>query len=582
MMLIQSLMLLAPLHATFVDGEGTDELVLRTYDIAHLSSGGFTQYETWETNLVPFVNFEQNDEYYEDEEHSANVEEVVSLMHEVLGEELEYEGRRIDLDEHGRLFIRGPETLQRRVTELIRFLEQSVGARYELEVAAVELGEAWPEGVLVDANSLDRLFADADLAGTSWRMPIQNDRTAALDMSRTRELCIDYDVEIAQGSTVADPIIATLSSGTRMILQASPAADGINLAFTLKRGDLANVVDRRLEITGRIATEGGRPSMTTNAGVVQNYELVSRSMATTAVLPNGKGMVLATGVEGRANEVFVIRAVGEAMPTRMSFPLGGNLGNLTLLDVGATEPPRISSRGMLFGMAVLPELMPFSRDRDLLGADPITGQGGLTHDMILEGIDHNNINGLESYLAVYPVGNLDGEERSLSAAEQRRMIETFDTLVRPSDQFDVEVTVTHGDATKVRSRSLVTNGGSLTLGVGEESLGIYDYDVEVAQFAAISDPHVRPIFDGLAMWLQPSLRSDGSLAIDVRGGANLVTSVSETNLDSQFFPALDSVESLHTLVRERRVLRAAGDGSWSTVIGGGETGPRIEIVLRRP
>ena len=68
----------------------------------------------------------------------------------------------------------------------------------------------------------------------------------------------------------------------------------------------------------------------------------------------------------------------------------------------------------------------------------------------------------------------------------------------------------------------------------------------------------------------------------MRGGANLVTEMIETDLDSQFFPALDSVESLHTLVRERRVVRAAGDGSWTTVIGGGETGPRIEIVLRRP
>ena len=581
MMLIQTLMLLAPLHATHVDGEGTDELVLRTYDIAHLASSGFTQYETWETNLVPFINFDNHGEWYEDEEHGTHVEDMVNLMHEVLGEELEYEGRRIDLDEHGRLYIRGPETLQRRVTELIRFLEQSIGARYELEVAAVTLGEAWPEGVIVDAKSLDRLFADATAAGTAWRVPIQGDRMAALDMSRTRELCIDYDVEIAQGSTVADPIIAGLSSGTRMILQASPAAGGINLAFTLKRGEVVDIEDRRLDITGRIAVEGGRPATTTNAGVVQNYDLVARSMATTAVLPQGKGMVLATGVEGHANEVFVIRAIGDPMPTRMSFPLGGNRGDLTLLDIGATAPPRISSRGMLVWMAIMPETMPFSRERDMLGADPISGGHGLTHDMILDGVDYNSVTGLENYMAVH-ASDIGGDDHLNAATEQRRMIETFDGLVRSSEQFDVEVTVTHLDDTKVRSRSIVTNGGSLALGVGIESLGIYDYDVEVAQNAAISDPHVRPIFDGLALWMQPTLRSDGSLAIDVRGGANLVTEMIETDLDSQFFPALDSVESLHTLVRERRVLRAAGDGSWSTVIGGGETGPRIEIVLRRP
>ena len=366
-----------------------------------------------------------------------------------------------------------------------------------------------------------------------------------------------------------------------MILQASPAAKGINLAFTLKRGEVTRIENRRLEISGRIAVEGGRPAMTTNAGVVQNYDLVARSMATTAVLPHGKGMVLATGVEGHANEVFVIRAVGDAMPTRMSFPLGGNLGDLALLDIGATAPPRISSRGMLVSMAIMPETMPFSRERDLLGADPVSGSNSLTQDMLLDGVEYSSITGLENYIAIH-AGNMNGEDRPDAAAEQRRLVEAFDGLVHPSDQFDVEITVTHGDVTKVRSRSLVTNGGSLTLGVGVESLGIYDYDVEVAQFAAISDPHVRPIFDGLAIWLQPSLRSDGSLALEVRGGANLVTEMIETDLDSQFFPALDSVESLHTLVRERRVVRAAGDGSWTTVIGGGETGPRIEIVLRRP
>ena len=54
-----------------------------------------------------------------------------------------------------------------------------------------------------------------------------------LDLSRDEPVVTDFDVEIAQGAAIQDPIVTVVSTGTRLSARAAPAEDGMFLALTI-------------------------------------------------------------------------------------------------------------------------------------------------------------------------------------------------------------------------------------------------------------------------------------------------------------------------------------------------------------
>ena len=67
--------------------------------------------------------------------------------------------------------------------------------------------------------------------------------------------------------------------------------------------------------------------------------------------------------------------------------------------------------------------------------------------------------------------------------------------------------------------------GAVVLGVQDELLA--DYDVEVAQFAAVADPTIYSSFDGLIARVVPSWSPSGELSVHVVAEANVTTGEAE-------------------------------------------------------
>jgi hypothetical protein len=75
---------------------------------------------------------------------------------------------------------------------------------------------------------------------------------------------------------------------------------------------------------------------------------------------------------------------------------------------------------------------------------------------------------------------------------------------------------------------------------GLEQMMVSDYDVEVADAAAISNPQTQGVVDGLAFWLLPTLAPSGDLSLELKLKVNLrADDGHETEIRSPFYSKID-------------------------------------------
>ena len=110
-----------------------------------------------------------------------------------------------------------------------------------------------------------------------------------------------------------------------------------------------------------------------------------------------------------------------------------------------------------------------------------------------------------------------------------------------------------------------------------------DYDVEVAQFAAVPDPSVVVGFDGLMGLVHATLGSDGNLHLRARASGTWTAKEHWSDLGMRYMDGLDQVTQERLFVDERRILEAIGDGTWVGVFGAeGDRGASLRVTIRRP
>ena len=109
-----------------------------------------------------------------------------------------------------------------------------------------------------------------------------------------------------------------------------------------------------------------------------------------------------------------------------------------------------------------------------------------------------------------------------------------------------------------------------------------DYDVEVAQFAAIADPIVKDSLNGMIVWVRPNLMSDGRLSIDVRGGTRISSDEQPVEIGSALLGPVQETSGRESTVSQRLVLEGA-DGVWSADLGAmtGEDSVGLSMTIRR-
>jgi hypothetical protein len=468
-----------------------------------------------------------------------------------------------------------------------------VNSQLELTVDVVELavGAEAPFGgrTIVPSADAETWLAARQGPREEMQLLVRADRPAELELTRSVPLITDYDVEIAQAASIADPIVHLVSVGKRMVVRAVPTPTGAALSVVLMRGSpIGEVQERNLGFEGRVINEAGALGLP-SSGIFQSLDVLNRSIAFDAVLGAGQALVLYSSIDlerDKRSEVVVLRLTGGSLPLHDSHPYGPRGEELVAVDLSYCAPPRIEASGSLVSVhgepVRLSSWVSGGTEHGILSARLIESDAEYAYNMIQESSDMVSLSELGSYRLAhyYTFGRDDPEEPSREMAKVSQAIAGLDIAER---MLDVSIEMTrHGkwSSSPVRARVPLRVGHSTAVALGIESSYVGDYDVEVAQSASVPDALVFMDFEGLVLWLHASETPRGDIVLDACVGASQNAGVRKMVQLADGGVEQTSMDQL--MSRQRFTLRADAEGAWRGVIGGtarGGTGSSMRLVL---
>ncbi|MEN8162228.1 MAG: hypothetical protein ABFS41_19310, partial [Myxococcota bacterium] len=212
---------------------------------------------------------------------------ILDLLTQILGDELVLEGRSIALERDTRLLVLAPPATQDKVAAILEVLESVLSASVHLRLDVLSTSEgAAPERdgrCVVSTDEAERLVAGLVARGASHRehaFQLSAGRTAAVDQIRKVPFLFDYDVEIAQGCFIYDPIVRSAEAGLRMLARGVPVPGGVALAmFVGHAGAVGEIEERPLNVRGVVSAEQkGGLSPVEGPQTVQTTQLLTRAV----------------------------------------------------------------------------------------------------------------------------------------------------------------------------------------------------------------------------------------------------------------------------------------------------------------
>jgi hypothetical protein len=417
---------------------------------------------------------------------------IASLVTEALGEELHYEGRGIQIERGDQMVVSAPPAVQTKVRAILDALQGVFASSVTIELDWF----SFPDGTLpiercVLTQEEAKRFVDGALArGTAHvhqTLRLTPGRTAALDRARTVPFLADYDVEIAQGSFIYDPISFELRDGFRALLRATSVPGGTALSVLWLQEDLIDDVRERPVVLGGMVgrEQRGGFDLVPGPASMQTADVMTHALAFDSFLPEGKALVAFSDVDVKGattRQVLVLRRGAGTQTSFLKLPLSTAGRTLVVLDGELFGPPQFSiSSGLV---------------------DPEEWR----HPFVLAELSSETSSFLDDQLGrlnqwwtvgPWALALTDPAWDGPAAAELERLAGS----IRPTMdlvELGVELSAPNG-STAARWKVPTLAGRSVGAVVGVTGLVLQDYDVEVAQFAAVSDPRLRPTFHGLCM-----------------------------------------------------------------------------------
>ncbi len=442
--------------------------------------------------------------------------ELLDLLTQVLGDELRREGRELLVEGHS-LNVLAPAALQEQVRAVLDGLATALAGTIPVRVDV--LGVAEGGGELVPAGTLSedeatKLVAAQIARGAqhrSYSLELCAGRTARLDAYRSMPFQFDYDVEIAQNMFVYAPVMSATREGTRLVLHGRSAPGGVALSVLYMRSELVEKIQEQpLTLRGLVNhLEGGKMEVLDGPRGIQSPSVLARGLAFDTFLPEGKALVLT--LEARmgaasAREIVLIRRLGGAMSSYVVRPIPRTNRTLIALDAGLFRPGSLHTE-----------------------AEPWVDEHGALQPMAVAKFDGDFSSFLLEWLkARFSIWRRFGPWILIvtDPAWDRDAAAQLDRLVksvrRSTTLYDVgvELRAQGREAIHpVRIHVPLLAGSSAGLVLARGETAVTGFDVEVAQGAAVPDPYVGSIFEGLALAL-----TFGETSIEASGLAQLFDS----------------------------------------------------------
>lgn len=420
--------------------------------------------------------------------------ELLDLLGQVLGDDLRREGRELSVDGHA-LSVLAPSALQEQVRSVLESLSSALAGTAAVRLDVLSLGEAGGEvgnaGVLGEEEAA-RLVTSLVARGArhqSATLELSAGRTAVLDTHRAVPFLFDYDAEIAQNMLVFAPVMSQTRDGLRLILRGTGAAGGLALSAVCLRSELLGpLAQLELGLMGMINEgEGGETRTLDGPRGVQSPDVRVCAFAFDTFLPDGKALAMtfeATLGSSKTRELVLLRRAGGTLASFVVRPVPRTSRTLIALDSGLFRAPRLTCSAAPLG--------------DARGAQPsvVASLDGELSNFLLEWLKarFSVWRRFGPWILIVTDPSWDGD----ASAQLERLVRS---LRAPAGLRTVGVDLRAAQATPVRIRLPLADGADAGLVLARGRTAVLGYDVEVANGAAVPDPTLDSVFEGLAVAL---------------------------------------------------------------------------------
>lgn len=441
-------------------------------------------------------------------------EVVVEILSQLLGEEFRQQGRSIALEGESRLLVLAPEAVHARLARLLDGLRGAFQSELEVRVdvlslQGVESLPAPPTNVLSE-EAAGRLRADLVARGAALEsrvLRLQAGRTAHASVEHRVPFLGDWDVEIAQGSFIFDPVVREAREGLRLTMRGVSVPGGTLLTTVVCASELeGEPLSHEVDLEGLLTSEKDGARLIGGKGVLQTVRVGVGGAAFQAFLPEGKvllaSMHSSTGPKP-VQRIVLISKQGGAIPAVVSVPFEGTSRTVVLVNGERIRPPALSvKRGEVEEY--------YGDEHPLLAASCDTQFPLFLRDWVRDRFGVWRVVG--PWLAVVSDPAWDHGPGELEALVKGYALTASDR--------DVALEVRgQGQRSLCGFRLPLLEGSEAAVLVGTTATFVLDRSVEVAQLSAVPDPVVLPLFEGLAGTFAARRSSAGATSLAVRGSA---------------------------------------------------------------
>jgi hypothetical protein len=582
-------------------GSASAVLAARTYDLAAVLP--WRARSSPEETLIPYFALERAGQPAAGDA-LAGADSVLQTLRAITGKEFEYEGRALRVDESGRLLVKAPSALQELTARYLEFLDASFGAATELAIDVFTLPDSTKDVALqsiVPVGDLAKIAAMAEPGGSrrTYRLQVRAGATASLDATRTTKIVSDYDIEIAQAASIANPIVDEVAAGLRLFARAAPAPGGTWLALIVRRGDQVGDVETRDFPRESMVNTQDKQGFVEAPHVFQSMEIENRSLSLNTFLPDGKALVVRSSHESksaRSTELLVVRQTGKPLSISQRFQAdpksGGKGDDVLLVNAQSVLPPRCVTRGTAAKCG-----QPGWRQSVDLDAVLETHFAEDSPDMALEMIRPLEPSRRVEFAGAWMMLSRSSPEAGAEAraesganedplttlarcAPPTQVVQVSIALERTPTPSNVSGAVASQAPTVIARCTLPARVGATSCAVlAREWIEVCSYDVQVAQLSAASDPTTCVAFDGLVITVAPNVTSTGDVTLDLDARAHV--KVGDTR---EFDPRVVTLGRMQQstydqLATHERLVFAKSDGGPRRAILGDASGTPASLML---
>jgi hypothetical protein len=508
-----------------------------------------------------------------------NPEDLVGLLRETIDPQLWEDGSaHLDLSEQNRLVVVAPAETQDRIADFLGRFAASLCPTTTLSVAVLSGSAGLDGGIYVDPATADKLGQELGVVRRG-QLALRGRGIATAQNFTAGSAVFDWEVEIAQGAIIADPIVVATHAGLELAARAVPAESGMYLALIVREAEpAAEPATRVAEGNGLLVAQQLLADRTA-AGLLQHPRFGFVSFAGTCFLPAGKALLLPVSVQTHLGAVAFtldLRLAGDLPPARAKF-------DAKVAGEGEARYLAFASRGLaaLGGIEILPlpaqlfdenwhvSVEPscwrvtFNQEDD--GSGRLAEVGRNVAAQALEEPGGSISEGGTWVRMQLPAASIDEVSNAIASLDQRS-----------SGELDGRILA--GDAVVASFRIPYVDGRPLALWSGAQGARVADWAVDVANESQIPNPEVESWVDGFALRLHVTRDARGRALIRANGVLNFLDGEPQkVDLRDQSRLAIEQIRAHRATFDELRALPEKGT---KLRFGSGDLGLELEVKSR--